>query len=56
MEDIYYSSSNIKMVLENYLKETPVHQVRKHCEETICLCRFLGSTDKNLLHYSQLHC
>ena len=47
MEDVYYNSSNIKMVLENYLKEIPVHQVRKHCEETICKCWFLGSTNKN---------
>jgi uncharacterized protein (UPF0276 family) len=28
MEDVYYNSSNIKMALENYLREIPVHQVR----------------------------
>jgi len=30
VEDVNYNSSNIKMVLENYLKEITVHQVRKH--------------------------
>jgi len=42
------------MVLEKYLKEIPVHHVRKHCEETMCKCWFLGSTSKTWLHCSYL--
>jgi len=44
------------MVLENYLKQIPVHHVRKHCEKTICHCWFLGSNDKNWLHCSHWDC
>ncbi|GFG38323.1 hypothetical protein Cfor_01734 [Coptotermes formosanus] len=35
LENVDYNFSNTKMVSENFLKEMPVRQMRKHCEETI---------------------